>query len=137
MTTRGFAITKPNVFGTEYQNVTGIAETSTNSTTVYSTKLTLTTPATLPSGTYLLSWTHVWRALGANRAMDFRIRRSTTDLITTVEFSSNVSTRELKSGFVNTGTISGANTFTMEFKVNGSGTTVYIRDASLQLWRIS
>ena len=123
-------------FGKNYQSVEAISETSTTSTAVWSTKLTLTTPS-LQSGNYILFVSYKWQNSGANRAQDTRVQRNSSDALTWVSFNPNVSERSLSSAAINFNSISGVQTITLQFKVNGSGTTTYMSDARLNFWRVS
>lgn len=119
-----------------YQKVVDLTETSTTSTTVYSTKLTLVTP-NLPLGDYRLEFNYKWRNAGANRAQDNRIQRNSSDALTWIVFNPNVVEASLQSGFINFDGISGVQTITLQFKVNGSGTTAFISNARMDIVRIS
>jgi len=119
-----------------YQKVSATAETSTTSTTTFSNKLTLTTPA-LPSGNYRINWMFKWRAANASRFLDLRVQRAAANIFTAIPFYANVTSRLFESGFLPVDSLSGAQTFTLDFKVTGSGTTVYMSDAYMEFWRIS
>ena len=119
-----------------YQAVSAAAETSTTSTTTFLNKLTLTTPS-LPLGDYRLAWRYNWRTLAANRFLEERVQRNGANIATAIRLNANVAARPSDSSFVNLLAISGVQTFTLDFKVNGSGTTVYMSAAELELWRIA
>lgn len=118
-----------------YQFVADATETNTTSTAVWSTKLTLTTPS-LRIGTYKLNWTFKWRALNANREIDIRIRDGATVVHTSIE--SYLRTQGIPSvaGYEIFSGISGVKTFTVEFKVFTTATTVYCADALLDIQRV-
>jgi hypothetical protein len=78
-----------------------------------------------------------WRTSGANRFLDFRLQRNSSDIYTGILFNGNVSSRPFDSGFIPVDSISGVQTFTLDFKVSGSGTTVYMSEAYMEIWRIS
>lgn len=118
-----------------YQSQHEDAETSTTSTTVWSTKVTLTTPA-LRLGTYKLSWSFKWRALNANREIDIRIRDGSTNLHTSIESYLRTAGYPSVGGFEVLSGISGVKTFTLEFKVFTTATTVYMSDAWLDIQRV-
>lgn len=125
------------VFGSESQTSSDATETSTTSTTVYSTKLSLVTPATLPLGDYAIFARFKWRAGNANRAADFRVQMAGSDLFSWVGFVPSLAANPLEMGLDRVNGISGANTFTLDFKVNGAGTTIYVSEAKLFFWRIA
>jgi hypothetical protein len=122
---------QPNDF---YQTAISAAESSTTSTTVWTTKVSLTTPA-LPLGDYRLGWRYKWRA-GANRQLDFRIRNG-SDLFTSQPFTPSAAERRADAGFLSVTGISGAQTYNLDFKITGSGTTLYMSDAYLEFWRVA
>jgi hypothetical protein len=124
------------VFGTQAYYNEALAETSTTSTTTFLNKVTLTTPA-LPLGDYLIFWQFIWRALNANRNLDVRIQRNAGLVIGWTPFTANVADRQLLSGFRRIQAISGVQTFTLDFKVSGTGTTVFMQQANLLAWRIA
>lgn len=130
--TNDWAKAAPNDF---YQSVSAVAETSTTSTTVFATKLTLTTPA-LPSGDYELAFSHKWRNLAANRSQDTRIQRNAANLLTWVSFNSSTVEASLQSGFSTLTAISGVQTFTLQFKVVGSATTTFMSEARMRIMRV-
>lgn len=119
-----------------YQKSVDLTETSTTSTTVYSTKLTLVTP-NLPLGDYKLEFSYKWRNAAANRAQDNRIQRNSSDALTWITFNPNAVEASLQYGFINFDGISGVQTITLQFKVNGSGTTAFISNARMDFKRIS
>ncbi len=119
----------PNDF---FQTAIAAAESSTTSTTVWATKLTLTTPM-LPLGDYRLAWRYKWRA-GANRQLDFRIRNG-TDLFTSQPFTPSAAERRADAGFLHLTGISGIQNYNMEFKITGSGTTLFFSEAFFEFWR--
>ena len=125
-----------NVFGTQAYYEEELSETSTTSTTVWLNKVTLTTP-TLPLGDYIIFWQFIWRASNASRVLDVRVQRAAVDIIAWKPFTGNLADRQLISGFRRQTSISGSQTFELDFKVGGAGTTVYMSEASLLAWRIA
>jgi PleD family two-component response regulator len=117
-------------------NSESLPETSTTSTTVDSTKVTLTTPS-LPNGNYILEWSFTGRTLAANRAMRVNVKDSATELENHTEFYSNVAAVAKVTGRKKLTGISGIKTFTLNFRVSGSGTTAYMSNALLTLRRIT
>lgn len=124
---------QPNDF---MQKVTNDSETSTTSTTVWSTKLSLTTPS-LPSGDYELEFMYRWRNSSANRRQDTRIQRNSVNVLTWESFNPNTAERSLQSGILHFTAISGVQVFTLDFKVIGSGTTTYMANAYMKFQRIA
>jgi hypothetical protein len=125
-----------NLYGTEYQVVQAAAETSTTSTTVWSNKLTLTTPS-LPLGDYQVGVRFKWRMAAANREADFRIQRGGVDLYTWRPSYIRTQGIPQESTGAYVSNISGVNTFTLDFKINGSGTTIFTSSAEMYLIRVT
>lgn len=125
-----------NVFGNILYYQDADAETSTNSTTTFLNKISLTTPS-LPIGDYLVQYQFNWRAANADRQIEFRVQRASADLDTGEPFSGSTADRPLISGFKRVQSISGVQTFTLDFRVGGSGTTVYMYNARLFVWRVA
>jgi hypothetical protein len=124
------------VFGTQFQYAESLVTTTNTSNTTYVTKVTLTT-SSLPSGTYLLSWSLVWSSSNASREMDVRIRDNTTDLVTWVSSASRNQAVEMKTGFKILTGVSGVKTYTVQFKLNALASTISVRDTVLSLWRLA
>lgn len=130
-----YSLDNGNVFGTNLYFTSAEAETSTNSTTTFLNKLTLVTPS-LPLGNYLTQFQFIWRAANANRSLDVRVQRGGVNIQAWQPFTSNVADRQLLSGFREQNAISGVQTFTLDFKVSGTGTTVFMQQARMFVWRI-
>jgi hypothetical protein len=130
-----YTLDNGNVFGTQIYYQEAIAETSTTSTTTFLNKVSLTTPS-LPLGDYLVQFQFIWRALNANRTLDVRVQRAAANIAAWTPFTGNVADRQLLSGFIRLTTISGVQTFTLDFKVSGTATTVYMSQAKLFVWRV-
>jgi hypothetical protein len=124
------------VFGNSFQYAESLGTSTNTSASTYVTKLTFVT-SSLPAGNYILSWTFVWSASNANRDMDVRIRDSSTTLVEWVGSVGRVNAVEIISSFKILPSISGVKTYTLEFKCNGSTTTLSLRDAIMTLWRVS
>lgn len=112
-----------------------LAESQNTSTTTWVTKVTLNT-STLLLGDYKLSWFFKWRFSAANRGMGVRIMDGGTTLIAFTEFISNVGAVPTLAGFKKLTGISGAKTYTLEFKIGVGTGTAYMSDAILQLEKI-
>lgn len=132
-----YTLDNGNVFGTQIYDTVDESETSTNSTVTWRNKLTLVTPSTLPLGEYLLNFQFIWRSANANREADFRFQLNASNLVAWQPSTGRTQDRQLLSGFKRTSAISGINTFTFDFKVAGSGTTIYVQQARMFIWRIS
>lgn len=116
-------------------DVVQTAETSTTSTTTDSTKASLVTPA-LPLGNYLLEWTFKWRAAAANRAMRVNVKDNGTELLNHIEFVPSTVPAPMITGRKKLVGISGIKTFTLNFRVQGTATTVFMADAILSVRRV-
>lgn len=125
-----WAQAQPNDF---FQVASAIAESSTTSTTTWTTKVSLATPA-LPLGNYRLGWRYKWRA-GANRQLDFRIQRNAANVFTSQPFTPSAVENRADASFVHVNAISGVQTFNLAFKITGSGTTLFMSEAVLEFWR--
>jgi hypothetical protein len=114
---------------------TSLNETSTNSQTTFSTKITLTTSA-LQDATYLIAWNFNFRVSSASREFHLRIQRNSSTV-----FESEISYTRTQgiipsSGFVIQENVSGAQTITLQFKALSAGTTVYCKDAYLYIKKV-
>lgn len=123
------------IAGGFYQSSQAAAETSTTSTTTFLNKCTITTPV-LPLGDYLISWRHLWRAANANRFIDIRLQRASANITNYQQFTASVIEIQNEAGFLRQNGISGAQTITLDFKVSGSATTVFMKEAILEFWRV-
>ena len=126
-------VTKAFVFN---QDAEELPETSTTSTTVDSTKATLTLTG-LVSGNYILEWSFKWRALAANRAIRVNIKDNGTELINFVEFSPNIAKVGCITGRKKLTGITGNKIYTLNFRVQGTSTTVYMSEALLSIRRVA
>jgi predicted secreted protein len=132
-----YTLDNGNVFGTQIFDVVDESETSNNSTTVWVTKLTLTTPSNLPLGDYLLNFQFIWRAANASREADFRFRLNGSNIVEWQPSTGRTQDRQLLSGFRRSNGISGTNTWDFQFKVVGSGTTIFVQQARMFIWRVA
>lgn len=130
-----YTLDNGNVFGTQLFYQEDNTETSNNSTTTWANKVTLTTPS-LPLGDYLVQYQFNWRASNADRQLEVRVQRGGSTLDTWEPFTGSSSDRQLLSGFKRVQTISGVQTFTLDFRVGGSGTTIFMSNARLFVWRV-
>lgn len=130
-----YTLDNGNVFGTQLYFANAEPETSTTSTTTFLNKVTLTTPS-LPLGDYICQFQFIWRAANASRSLDVRIQLNGTNIQAWSPFTANLADRQLLSGFIRSTGISGIKTYTLDFKVLGTATTVYMKEARLFVWRV-
>lgn len=126
------------IFGSNYQVAQSLNELSTNSTDFVS-NLILTTP-NLPLGNYRLNYSYYWRASTTNRDAEFRVlQNNTTTLMTHLDrATSNLSDRRFRiSGVIYLPSISGVNTFDLQWRTSQSASTVSIGELVMDLWRVS
>jgi len=135
--TLSYTLDSGNVFGTQIYDVVDESETSNNSQAVWATKLTLTTPADLPLGDYLLNFQFIWRAANANREADFRFQLNGSNIVAWTPSTARVQDRQLLSGFRRSQALSGVNTWTFQFKVGPSSTTIFVQQARMFIWRVA
>ena len=123
-------------FGSQYHSATSEGEDTTTSTS-YQTKLTLTT-SSLPSGTYLLSWSA--EVGNSQRDRDTLVKISDASVGTLNEARKGKVDTDggytILSGSYELASISGVRTITMGYKVNTTD-TAKIRCARFTFWRIS
>lgn len=125
-----------SVQGNEFRYTEDLTETSTNSATVYATKLTLTAN-NLPEGDYILMWRARWRAANTDRGIDFQTNRDSTELGLCRFFTSSNAERSCETMFFYLNNQSaGSYSYTLKFKVGIGSTTVYTNDAQMVLWRV-
>jgi hypothetical protein len=130
-----YTLDNGNVFGTQLYFQAAEPETSTTSTTTFLNKITLSTPS-LPLGNYICQFQFIWRSSNASRSLDVRVQRAGANIQAWQPFTANLADRQLLSGFVKVDAISGAQTFTLDFKVSGTATTVFMKEARLFVWRV-
>ena len=126
---------KQRDFRDKFKLAEATPETSTNSTTNFSNKVTLTT-GTLVSGKYRIGFNFKWRASNSARGINARIAVNGTSVY---EFTKTVATTAEtpnESGFEYfTLNSSGAITITLDFRAY-LATTAFMRDAILEVWRV-
>jgi hypothetical protein len=132
-----YTLDNGNVFGTQIYFTEDVNETSNNSGTVWATKLTLTTPANLPLGDYLMNFQFIWRSSSANREADFRFQLNGNNIVDWKPSTGRTQDRQLLSGFRRTDNISGTNTYTFQFKYANSATTIFVSQARMFIWRVA
>jgi hypothetical protein len=129
-------IIEAGTFGMRFTQAQDLTETSTTSTTTYSTKVTLSA-ASLPSGNYILTYACVHRTAAANRETDIRIADGGTALFDLRSSILRTQGSFPVSGFIYLSGVSGSKTYTLQFRVGGTATTSFVKDARLALWRVS
>jgi hypothetical protein len=130
------ALEQAVLFGARFQAAESLNDSTTTSLTVWSTKVTLTPSSALLQGNYLLLYVCTATA-GTNREVDVRVRQNNTTLFEVRESVVRNQGSNTISGFVPLTSVSGTPTFTLEFKVGGTATTVTVSNARLVLWRIA
>lgn len=129
-------IIEAGIFGLKRAYQESLGSSSTTSTTTYSTKVTLSLTG-LDLGTYLLYHTGTYNTGNANREVQVRVMDGATELFNVQTSVIRVQGENLISGFIPITGVSGNKTYTLEFRVGGSATTAYARDARLILWRFN
>lgn len=124
------------IFGNNYTYSESIAETSTTSNAVWSTKISMVT-ASLPVGTYLVNFAYIARRSSANTEYNVRVMDGATTLISTTETYTRTQGFNLRSSFVRLSGVSGVKTINLDFKINAGGAgTVFFKEARMTLWRV-
>lgn len=126
-----------NIFGTHHDEVESLSVSS-NSSTTYQTKLTLTT-ASVPAGRYRVGVSYNWR--GDNPKYDFRARVQENNSIQRYFHQqepkdSNTNQANASGGFFYTTLTAGVHFFDLDFSQQ-SGGTAFIFNARLEFWRTS
>lgn len=78
-----------------------------------------------------------WRSANADREADFRFQLNDSDIVLWKPTTSRIQDNQLLSGFAKVESISGTNSIDFDFKVGGSNTTIYVRDARMYILRAS
>jgi hypothetical protein len=122
-------------FGTQYTNVENTTEVSTNSTSPV-TRLTLS-PTGLPSGTYRVGWFFNWSL--SSSSYDFRARVTVggTEYAYMSQEPKDPGTDQNvpASGFFPVVITTGSATILLQYWVENSGVTGYMRNARMEFWR--
>ncbi len=124
-----------NVFGTYYDYAESLAEQD-NSTTTYSTALSITTD-TVPDGVYRIGWSYEWRG---NTRDDFDARvqvDGSTVMDVNMEAKDNNSYHGV-GGFANqTFGSNGTHTINFDFRSESNGDIMRLRNLRLEFYRVS
>lgn len=112
--------------------------TSTTSSSTYQNKLTLTTPANLPQGDYLLRWHFTWYRQNTGNDGGFQVIQNFNFPIQTWEMEPkdpSTDQTNINSGFYLARNLSGSNTYTIRFR-ELNGNTVGIKYAFINLEQV-
>jgi len=121
-------------FGKEYQYVESLGESSTTSTSMQQ-KLRLTT-SSLPAGTYRIGWSYEYGQSGISDSFGARVQIDDVTTIMQALIEIKDTTDEIpSSGFAVVSLSSGVHFIDLDF--NAETGTSYIRNARLEIWRIS
>jgi hypothetical protein len=126
-----------SVFGSQFQKAESLNESSTSSTS-YQEKLQMVT-GNLPSGTYRIGWSYNWSGSSTSRDIRVRLHRNNSEELmyhSQEPKDSGTDQQHPASGFIYKD-LSGTHEFDLDFKSENNGTTVWIRDARLEIWRVS
>ena len=124
------------IFGTELNYVESTSTTSTNSLT-YVQKIRLTTD-NIPSGTYRIGFYYIWTIDNTNQ--DFTSRVQVDDSLDIHESTESIhrSNQDIAtSGFSHVSLSLGVHTIDLDFKVDSGTTNASIKDARIEIWRLS
>lgn len=130
------SLNSAKVFGNNFLFNESLGLSTNNSTTVFATKNSIVVP-TVPSGTYLLQVSFVFTTSNANREMDGQLWNGSSAIMEWVNSTSRVQAIPVSTAIALLTSYTGNQTLSFRFKVNGSGTTVTIRDSRLMFWRLS
>lgn len=123
-----------SVFGTEYDYVEDLTESSTTSAT-FQQKLRMTT-SNLPVGTYRIGfYLETWQSNAAD-AVEWQVELNDTTVIATAIQEPDDLTDSFSYGGFSNESLSGVNTIDIDYRQQ-RGSTAYIRRTRLELWRVS
>ena len=117
-----------SIFGSQYHYAESLIESNTDSISSVN-KLTLNL-SSLPSGLYKLNWSYDWSHDTNNSDFRAEIKLDTTIL------STHVNQKYPEKGFISTLSLNGNHTIEINYWTNGTGFS-FIKDAKLELWRLS
>ena len=127
-----------DVFGTEVQYVQDLISTSTTSTDYSARKLRLTTPSSLPAGTYRIGFS--CQAHVNSKMNNSKVRGQVDDtdtLFERVQTQTDSADYLLVAWFCYRVLASGAHNIDLDYASSNSGLALYIQDAHIELWRVS
>lgn len=126
---------KTSYFGTEFLYAEDKSETQSSSTS-YINKLVLNTE-NIPNGRYRININFLWGMNSTNRSLSSRLMINDTQIggeyVQNLENTSNYIS--VNRNFYEV--LNGSNTIELQYKVSQSGATAKIRDAVIELWRVS
>lgn len=124
------------VFGSVFQFAESLGNTSTSSTT-FVQKLRLTT-SSLPAGNYIVNWS-ADAGCDDNDEFEARIEENDTTTLSSTIGRDNTASLDFYRTFSGHAirTLSGVNTFDIDFRVVSGGGPAEIRNARITLWRVS
>ena len=130
---------KSQYYGTMYQYAESLNVNSmSTSTTVWTTKITLTTP-TLPSGTYRLAYFAQGITQTASRRVKIRVIRNSVTEVADQEFTltaNSTTGTETVCDFLVVNLTTGSHTFDVQYQ-SQNGANVGIRDIHVEFYRIA
>ncbi len=125
------------VFGTEYDHEEDPTLSQTNSTSPIQ-KLELTT-ANLPAGAYRLEWSYVWSRSSATNDFFGRIRQGASTVLTTHRQEAKEAGTDnlVHASSALYLSLSGVQSFFIDYWGESAGATSYIQEAQLTIWRVA
>lgn len=126
------------IFGSQYQKGESLT-TSTTTNLAFQQKLLITTP-TVPAGEYRIGWVYGWSLSSVNTGRSFRGQVTVDGTPYTSHFQAvySATTQVLyASGFFNVDLTNTTHTVAINYCTNNAAATASIRDARLEIWRVS
>lgn len=133
------------VFGSEYLYIEDETVSITTSTT-FQEKLSLSTPATLPAGTYRIGWSYRFNHNNNGNDFEGRVQLDNTTDIDFVKVEpkdsagnfggSGSSQRYVVSGFKNVVLTAGVHTIDIDYRTDSGGINSAIWEARIEFWRV-
>lgn len=127
-----------SVFGSQAQCAESLAESSTGTTDFSAQKLRITTPS-LPAGNYRIGVSFTWSHSTTQQQFKARVQvDDTTTIFNMISKPVDAGTTNIfpASGFACVALSAAAHTIDLDYGTSASG-TAYIRDARLEIWRVS
>lgn len=126
------------VFGTYPQYASSDGESTYTGSTAWQTKVTLTTPV-LPAGTYRVAFCAEIRnfsSISDDILYRFRQDGATTLCLGNLEVKDTTNYISV-SGFAHVTLTAAAHAFTVEYSLENAADSIYIRNARIEIWRVS
>lgn len=131
---RAPTIVSPEASALTYAESEG--NSSTTSTTTWQNKVTITTPAIVNAGTYVIFWYIRAQTSAANRDFEIRIIDGSSNVVGYYQTRNPQAASEIPfTGYDLLPLVTGTFSYTMQFKMIGSG-TLTVSNARLTFWRI-